>query len=323
MKQLFTFSLALFAAAAIIGCRHREATSEENLEKMTPQRSIYHWKTVFGIDSTELAFLQKQEIDRIYLRMFDVATEPDFLNGATEIVPIATTRFTSPIPNNVEIVPVTYITIDALMAMAGRETEIASLIVERLMAMSSYNGCGKTKEIQLDCDWTATTKEIYNKLCRAAMEVLQSKSVELSITVRLHQLKETPPPADRGVLMLYNTGALKDPYTDNSILNIFDVEPYIKPTEYSIPLDYAYPAFGWGVKFNNDKFVSIVPYEESEVSGKEHIRYERPSVQAILEVKELVEDVLGKPQRGNIIYHLDYSQLKHYTDNEISQILSF
>ena len=77
------------------------------------------------------------------------------------------------------------------------------------------------------------------------------------------------------------------------------------------------------MKFNNDKFVSIVPYEESEVSDKEHIRYERPSVQAILEVKELVEDVLGKPQRGNIIYHLDYSQLKHYTDNEISQILSF
>ena len=321
MKQLFRISLVLFAAAVIIGCGQRKATSEKNPDKT--QNSIYHWKTVFEIDSTEIAFLQEQEIERIYLRMFDVATEPDFLNGITDIVPIATTRFASPIPNDVEIVPVVYITIEALRAMNGRETEIATLIVERLLAMSSYNECGKIREIQFDCDWTASTKELYNKLCRAARDMLQSKGIELSITVRLHQLKETPPPADRGVLMLYNTGALKNPDTNNSILDIYDVKSYICKRGYAIPLDYAYPAFGWGVKFNNDKFVSIVSYEENKVSDKEHIRYERPSVQVILEVKELVEENLGKPQRGNILYHLDNSQLKYYNNDEISQILSF
>lgn len=323
MKQLFSISLALLAAAVIIGCGDEKKTLEKVPDKFTPQNSIYHWKTVFEIDSTELAFLQKQEIGRIYLRMFDVATEPDFLNGTIVTVPIATTRFASPIPNDVEIVPVTYITIDALRAMAGQEENIASLIVERLLAMSSYNGCGKIREIQLDCDWTKSTKESYDKLCRTTRDLLQSKGIELSITVRSHQLKETPPPADRGVLMLYNTGALKNPNTSNSILNIYDVEPYIKPNEYTIPLDYAYPTFGWGVKFNNNKFVSIVPYEENEVSGKEYIRYERPTVCDILEVKKLVEENLGKPKRGNILYHLDFSQLKHYTNEEISQILSF
>ena len=323
MKQIFRTSLALLAITATIGCEHKQATPGDIPGSMAPQNSIYHWKTVFDIDSTETAFLQEQDIDRIYLRMFDVATEPDFLNGTTEIVPIATTRFASPIPSDVEIVPVTYITTDALRAMPGRETEIASLIVERLLAMSSFNECGKIKEIQFDCDWTASTKETYSRLCQAAKDTLQPRGVELGITVRLHQLRESPPPADRGVLMLYNTGALKNPGTYNSILHIDDVRPYLGANEYPIPLDYAYPTFGWGVKFKDNKFVSIVSYDEKETADNGHIRYERPTAQEVLEVKELVEKRIGKPQRRNILYHLDHSQLKHYTNDEISQILSF
>ena len=83
---------------------------------------------------------------------FDVATEQDFLNGTTEIVPIATTKFVSEMPAGVDIVPVTYITIEALRAMNGKEDEFAPLIVERLLATASYNYCGDIREIQLDCD---------------------------------------------------------------------------------------------------------------------------------------------------------------------------
>jgi hypothetical protein len=75
------------------------------------------------------------------------------------------------------------------------------------------------------------------------------------------------------------------------------------------------------VKFENNKFASIVSYDCKEISDNENIRYERPSAGDILEVKALVEENLGKPATGNILYHLDYSQLKHYADNEISQIL--
>ena len=101
------------------------------------------------------------------------------------------------------------------------------------------------------------------------------------------------------------------------------MEPYIKRKQYAIPLDYAFPVFGWGVKFENNKFVSIVSYECKEISEKENIRYERPTSEDILEVKALVEENLGKPATGNILYHLDYSQLKHYADNEISQIFMY
>jgi hypothetical protein len=123
--------------------------------------------------------------------------------------------------------------------------------------------------------------------------------------------------------MLYNTGALKNYETHNSILDIDDVRPYIKSASYELPLDYAFPAFGWGVKFADSKFVSIVSYDSDEMSENEHIRYERPQACTILAVKELVEKKIGKPARGNILYHLDYSQFKNYTDDEISQILSY
>ena len=312
--------MAIVAIAVLSGCGHR---LEEMSRDSGPVNSIYHWKTVFDLDSAETAFLQEHDIKRIYLRMFDVVTEYDFLNGATDVVPNATTRFVSSVPSGVEVVPVTYITIEALRAMAGRETEIASLLVERMLAMCSYNECGEIKELQLDCDWTKSTKNSYEKLCEVVKNALNAKGIALSVTVRLHQLRETPPPADSGVLMLYNTGALKRPETRNSILGYSDVEMYVKPTEYPMPLDYAYPIFGWGVKFADNKFVSIVSYDSDEISGNEHIRYERPEIYTILNVKKLVEKNIGKPAKGNILYHLDYSQFKNYTDDEISQIYSY
>lgn len=120
--------------------------------------------------------------------------------------------------------------------------------------------------------------------------------------------------------MLYNTGALKNPQTRNSILDIADAKPYLKPTKYDLPLGYAYPAFGWGVKFKDDEFVTIVSNENESPSRNETIRRERATAAEILEVKALVEKMLGAPASGNILYHLDESQLKNYTDEEIAQI---
>ena len=284
--------------------------------------AIYHWKTIFAPNHAELAFLKKHDIKRIYLKMFDVVVENNHVTGTTEIVPVATTKFQTSIPQEVEIVPVAYITLNALRAMQGREQEFAELIVERMLAMCSYNNCGVIREMQIDCDWTATTKDSYSHLCQVARQALSDQGIDLSITVCLHQLSETPPPADRGVLMLYNTGVLKNINTKNSILNIHDVRPYIKEGRYPIPLDYAYPAFGWGIKFVDQEFVSIVS-ECEKPSEREHIRVERPTVTEVLAVKQLVEEKLGKASRGNILYHLDKSQLKHYTHDEISSIFAY
>ena len=315
VKICLTLVLAVFAA----GCNNTSDTIVE------PKNSIYHWKTTFDINDAETEFLKKHNIERIYVKMYDVATEQNFLSGEADIVPIATTKFVSAIPDNVEIIPVVYITIDALYALGrwDRTEEFGKLIIERTLAMCRYNKCGKIRELQLDCDWTSTTKDVYEKLCGIVRTNLQEKDIDLSITVRLHQLRESAPPADRGVLMLYNTGQLKNPKTRNSILDIADAKPYLKSTKYPIPLDYAYPAFGWGVKFNKDKFVAIVTDDYANGSGDEYIRHERATASEILKVKALVEDKLGKPASSNILYHLDEVQLKNYTDDEIAQIFAY
>lgn len=318
MKHFFKI-YALVALAFLASCNNGKPI-EQPAEKHT---SIYHWKSTFELDAAELAFLQTHNIDRIYLKLFDVATEHNFLVGSADIIPIATTKCVSAVPKGVEIVPVVYITIDALRAMEGREAEFANLIVERSVAMCNYNKLGKIRELQLDCDWTSTSKDIYCNLCKLVKESLLAKEMALSITVRLHQLKEAPPTADSGVLMLYNTGALTSPFTKNSILDIENAKPFIKTLKYPIPLNYAYPAFGWGVKFDGHEFVSIVAEDAKPTSENEHIRVERPTTTEILEVKTLVEQHLGKPVNGNILYHLDESQLKNYIDNEISQILAY
>ncbi len=267
--------------------------------------------------------MQRHNIERIYVKMFDVDIEHNFISSSYEVVPIATTQFVSAIPNGVEVVPVVYITIDALRSISGCESRFGHLIVERVLAMCNYNKCGKIKELQIDCDWTKNTKKSYNKLCEAIKESLAAHNIRLSATIRLHQLAEDAPPVDRGVLMLYNTGALKNSKTRNSILDIADVKPYIKRGRYPLPLDYAYPVFGWGVKFTGDKFEAIVPEGDTAVGSDQTIRNERPTAEEILEVKALVERYLGRPANGNILYHLDYSQLKNYTDEQIVQIFAY
>ena len=323
MKHLSKILILMLFAIASTYCGKESRPTTTTIGSTEKFNSIYHWKTSFDIDAAEVAFIEQHDIKRIYMRMFDVAVEYDFINSKNDAVPIATTKFLSEIPEGVEVVPVTYITIEALRIMAGKEKKFATLIVDRLLAMASYNNCGNIREIQLDCDWTASTKDSYNLLCQHVKQAIESKGIALSVTVRLHQLREDAPPVDRGVLMLYNTGALKNPETQNSILNIDDVKPYIRPMRYPLPLDYAYPAFGWGVKFEDNKFVSIVAADAKTTKPEEYVRYERPAPSTILAVKALVEQNLGKPASGNIIYHMDNSQLKNYTNDEIAEIYSY
>lgn len=335
--------IALFIVCMVSSCGGGRNSGEENKESpkaacipaLSQCNSVYHWKTVFDLTEEECNFLHTHNVARIYLRMFDIEAEQNLVSGELDVNPIATKKFISEIPKDVEIVPVTYITLDALKAMRGSERKYASMIVKRLMAISSYNNCGKIKEIQLDCDWTKLTEKSYFTLCNCVKELLHKDSIALSTTIRLHQIKANSavPPVDRGVLMLYNTGNIKSIETKNSILDIDNVKPYLNNKNYGLPLSYAYPAFGWGVMFKGEKFVSIVsdPSKSADmatsvakaVTDSTSVREERASVQEILAVKKLVESILGKPEGGNIIYHLDYEQLKNYSNNEISEIYSY
>lgn len=287
--------------------------------------AIYYWRTTFNPDSAELSFLRRYDVKRLYIRMFDVEYGEDYTSGFRNVTPEATTKFETAVPEGVDVVPTVYITLEALREMENHTQLYAKLIVERMLAMARYNNCGAISEVQFDCDWTATTRPIFVGLCNDAKKLLVQKDIQLSCTVRLHQLREEAPPVDRAVLMLYNTGGLKSVKTRNSILDVKDVVPYLRNLEmYEVPLDFALPTFGWGVKFCDGKFDRIVADgTTSPLRANEYIRWERPTVEEILQVRKLAERVLGQSARGNILYHLDYSQLKNYTDDEITKLYSF
>ncbi len=317
MKQIIS-TIVLITCLAVACC-----SCQKSLQPHPEGAAMYYWKTTFAVGDKEKQFLAQHQVNKLYVRMFDVVLERDFNTHKNEILPIATTQFTTAVPDSVEIVPVVYITYEALMDMHDNAEEYAELIVERALAMCAHNQCGTINELQIDCDWTSYTKNQYERLCQKALELLHEQNKQLSITVRLHQLGETMPSADKGVLMLYNTGAFKNIETKNSILDIDDVKPYLKDASCKLPLSYAYPVFGWGLLFQGGQFSHIVSEGHSTTLPNEQVRNERPTGSEILKVKKAVEAQLGKPQGGNILYHLDLSQLKHYTPYEVDQILAY
>lgn len=317
---------------------------------------IYYWRTTFSLNKAERAFLLKHNVRKIYLRFFDVS------NGFTPfsdepIRPEATIQFYDSVPAGIEIVPTIYITVDAMERMKHNEPEYAEKIMKRIKAICRRNNV-KFSEVQLDCDWTKGTRQPFFRLCEAMKKQMDSTQT-LSSTIRLHQLKQTPPPVDRGVLMVYNTGNLMELTTENSIFSPKDIEPYLRDNrlaEYPLALDVAYPVYSWSLEYYpaGDKYrfsrimrrtdFSSYPalkkigdnlYEATatvNVSDNDdrrdniykgyRVRVERPSSHEILAVKKLIDSRLKGKKHNNILYHLDHEQLNHYSDHEISKIYS-
>ena len=346
-KVLMIFAISVLAVV-LPSCRERQM----NQPSGEPDRSVYYWKTVFKLGNEEQSFLSGHKIGRIYLRMFDVDVVRNRVTETDNVEPVATLKFESAKPDSVEIVPVVFITLDALKLYGGKEEELAGKIVGRVLNMCSYNELGHISEVQFDCDWTASTRESFGILCAAAKEILHPEGILLSGTIRLHQIEEAEYPFDKGVLMLYNTGSIKNPSTTNSILHYDDVEKYLgvekriakfmKARKINCrTVDYAYPTYSWNVVFDKDgKFRRILPEMEldsiTELELKDGryeaknlcrvggefiwngwtIRPERSDIAEVLKVKSLVDKTFGS-EGSNIVYHLDMSNLSKYTFDEI------
>lgn len=314
-----------------------------------PQRQaangIYYWRTTFSVSEYEQNFLRKHDVKRLYLHLFDVDIDKPNLSAESGPNPIATIQFrdTANLKMTMEMVdeciPTVFITLRALKAMTADQSIYCKKLTERIINMVTYHGFrDKVKEVQLDCDWTQTTEQMYFAFLREMRTLLREEGVELSVTVRLHQLRGAVPPVDRGVLMFYNTGALKNPKSKNSILSYEDVLPYLKNFQYSLPLDYAFPIYEWGVWFRNGKFQALLrepDYQNKEYyqtkdnvhyqvdswhicEGKylwirDEIRREQSDFTTIERIKRLLP---YRPGTSIILYHLDEKNLKNFNNYE-------
>lgn len=318
------------------------------------KNSVYYWKTVFVPDAADYAFFRKHHIRRIYLRMFDVACEKDYLD-MNYIVPNATLK----IPDDtyyqlkdslpdMTYVPVVYITLEALKNAQYNEEYLAIDIVTRVMDMCSYHDITHVEGLQLDCDWTPSTEKSFFALCDSVRSYLKRRNLPwtLSSTIRLHQLAQKVPPVDYGVLMVYNTGNFSDPDVENSILSEEDVKPYLKYlTKYPLHLDVAYPTYSWQLLFRKRHFIGLLngvevtdtmrfrprtfnthialtdmPYGRTIIYKDDVIRTEASDYQKLERVKNLIEPYMNSHLYNIILYHFDLKNLSKYSDYEIDYL---
>lgn len=261
---------------------------------MPQENSIYYWRTEWRLDSLERDFLKQYDIHKVYCRYFDVVMRNN------EPMPNATISFTEPIAPSLSIVPTVYITENC---MHSEHKGLAERIVERIVQMNETNDVKNVKEIQIDCDYTGRSLKTYYAFLEEVCTTARQHDMRLSTTIRLHQLSMEAPPADYGVLMLYNTGNPEKYAERNPILDIRDVMPYIsKLDDYALPLAAAYPVYLWQRTIYG---VHVDHWVEAD---------------EILKVKDVVEEKRPELRRTILTYHLDKENIKRYTSETYETI---
>ncbi len=330
---LWTVGLFLLACQAD---RHRQV-----------DLAFYHWQTEFELDSIEREWLGRLEIRQLYVKYFDIDWDP----GLGMPAPLATVEWSEPPPPNLQITPAVFITNRCLQQLpADSLPQLASRIRQRIERLHASVRSGPPEFVQMDCDWSGSTKEKYFQLLKHLRSELP-KETRLSATIRLHQVRHPKttglPPVARGMLMYYNMGEVDQWESSNSILDTALAAPYLQGLKnYPLPLDIALPVFGWGVVFrDNDLFRIINNLDSSQLvdnsrfrktdSGRyevlkstylqgyylykgDKIRLERAEASQVISAAKTLSGYFVDGDFTLSWYHLDAEQLKHlqYEDLE-------
>lgn len=338
MKHFYILALGL-TIFALQACR-RDAHE--------PLPAFYHWKTQLSLSSEERELLYGMKARRLYVRFFDVDWDEAY-NGPA---PLAELKIDTARLEGLEIVPCIFITNRCMEKLPAEGTaELAQRIWQKTETLAAQYPGLRFSEFQADCDWTAGTRERYFALLESLRKILNDKNIALSVTVRLHQFSspETTgvPPADRGMLMCYNTGDLENWDEENSILRAEEAALYFKNAPpYPLPLDGALPVFSWGVLFRNDqmirlihdlqpeqladttRFVCTAPHRYEVVKSTwmeghylyagDRLRLELPDPEDVKQCAQWLKQAMQRSSDQSVLafYHLDAGALRYFKDLE-------
>lgn len=229
-----------------------------------PDYAFYHWKSEAIFSDSYKDAIATAETKTVYMHYFDV----DNLNAPTYyddgVYPTYVLKNVDPAYQNFDIVPVVYITNSVLQTDGLVVADLADKITGIVQQISEKHFSKTFTRIQIDCDWTESTKNAYFEL----VTILKNQ-FDVEVTIRLHQIKFKErtgiPPVAKGSLMLYNVGDLKD-RNQNSILEAAVVHQYInKETSYPIPLSLGLPLFSQTVVSNTTNKVRLMQHTDREV----------------------------------------------------------
>ncbi len=248
MIRFLLFCCVLFT---VTGCK-------QNGQGYEGRRAFYYWKTRLQVsDSASERWRNELGVQQYYVRLFDI----DVANGVPYPRAMVSVNKRAGVPQNVELVPVVYVTARTLDALNDSNTTDMAKKINQLSHEICTNIGGRWKhELQIDCDWLARNKEVYFGLLRAIKATDTGRKI--SVTVRLYAYKYPKimgvPPADRGMLMCYNLGGLTKYNTRNSILDPEVMASYLNGGRYALPLDVALPIFGWYVWYRDGQYKGLV-----------------------------------------------------------------
>lgn len=329
MRSLRLYTL-LGAIALLASCRKQRVVLT----------SFYYWKTVYEDNATEQLYLDSLRCKRLYVRMMDVD------NGDTGPVPVSPISFKSALPSSVQVVPVVFIVNNVLKNQTAMQlNRLASKIVYYVNGKIRQSGNTSFKELQIDCDWTRSTCNNYFYLLKRIKADQTFTNKKLSVTLRLHQLKNQQssgiPPVDRVMLMCYNMGNLRKYGLQNSILEQQELEKYLGSnlTHYPIPVDVGLPLFSWAVVFRHQNYLGIAKRLNADsLNNKQlfavtsnnlyrllknlpahglklgdEVRWENTTATQLKTTARYISKYVANDTLNLIYFHLDEPTLKHYT----------
>jgi hypothetical protein len=268
-------------------------------------------------------------------------------------VPVSPIIFKDKLPDSVQIVPVVFIVNDVLKSISKTELNtLANKIPLFVEGKVEQGGKASYSELQIDCDWTAITRDNYFYLLKQLKVNPVLKHKIISITLRLHQLKNQIksgiPPADRAMLMCYNMGNLRQYGMHNSILELSELKKYLGDniSAYPMPVDLGLPLFNWAVAFRNKQYIGIskrikiadlnnknqfifsgnniykaaTDLPEFGLYKADEIRWEDISVSDLQNAAQYLSPLIKTNTLNVIYFHLDDAALKSYTYTDLEKV---
>ena len=193
--------------------------------------SYYFWENNYNLE---------EQKDKLYIKILDVK-----YSNKLEIIE---TNFIKSPPRN--FVPVIYITNKTFQNL---DSKIVFQEISKFLKKYDFS------EIQIDCDWSDSTKNNYFAFLK---ELKSSLNKTISATIRLHQIKYFErtgvPVVDYGLLMYYNMSALANFETKNYILDNNEAKKYHYNFEnYPLKLKLALPLYSQAVQFRDEKAINL------------------------------------------------------------------
>ena len=258
VKYRFIPKLGLFSLLLIVVLCFFQYVEYSNIPI---SMSFYYWKSnvEIGVD-----WLKEYKPKHMYIKMLDISFR-DRIN----IVP---SHISSDI--SVPIIPVVFL--DHTVLHHHDPQYIIDIILESIPPM-------KYSAIQIDCDWTPTTRNAFFEV----IHQLQTSYQEISATIRLHQVKYFEitgvPPVDRGILMYYNMSDVLDPETKNYILDLEVASKYhVNFESYPLHLDLALPIYRQGRVFRNGRLIMLLQINNIDYKNLRQKSMTEPNVWEVI-----------------------------------------